>query len=208
VIATEASSVHQGEVALVFKDSRYWQIESVRKHGPNVISCELVTGRRRVPIVGVYIPPNDLTTCAYLSRALGRFPKGNAVVLGDLNVNLQSPRDARDTEIVGILSTYGLEDMMPHFKSRHAFRHGNTWSMVRDGVPMGSRCDYAEIAACLRTCRSRTQGASAQIILWSGHGCCLLLYGVTAATCRVGSNFHCGSALSGRKRELMLCFRH
>jgi hypothetical protein len=142
VYATEARSCHQGGVALVFRESSFWQIESVIKHGPNVISCELVTGRRRVPIVGVYIPPGDLTTIEYLSRALDRFPQGNPVVLGDLNVDLQSPWDARGTEIASALSGHGLEDMLLHFKSRQAFKQGKTWSMVRNGTSVDSRCNY------------------------------------------------------------------
>ena len=126
VVATEARSEHQGGVALVYRDSSHWQIELVCKHGPNVISCELVTGPKRVPLVGVYIPPNDLTTLGYLEQALERFPTGNPVVLGDLNVNLESPRDEREMEIVDLLCTSGLQDMMSHFKLRHAFQHGNT----------------------------------------------------------------------------------
>lgn len=142
VYATAARSRHQGGIALVYRNSDYWQIESVRKHGPNVISCELVTGPRRVPLVGVYIPPNDLTTLEYLAQALELFPKGKPIVLGDLNANLNSPRDARDAEVASLLSSNGLEDMLQHFKSRQGFRHGKTWRMVREGVQVTSRCDY------------------------------------------------------------------
>jgi hypothetical protein len=57
VVATEAPSASQGGVALFFRDSDAFQIERVRRHGPNVISFELVIAGRRQPVVGGYIPP-------------------------------------------------------------------------------------------------------------------------------------------------------
>ena len=57
VTATDAPSAHQGGIALFYRDSEYWQVESVVKHGPNVISFELVSGWRRTPMIGGYIPP-------------------------------------------------------------------------------------------------------------------------------------------------------
>ena len=47
--ATSASSSAQGGVALFFRNSQYFQVESVVKHGPNVMSFEFVTGFKRQP---------------------------------------------------------------------------------------------------------------------------------------------------------------
>jgi len=44
VTATGAPSAHQRGVALFFRESQRWQVESVVKHGPNVVSFELVSG--------------------------------------------------------------------------------------------------------------------------------------------------------------------
>lgn len=142
VRATTARSRHQGGIALFYRDSPYWQVESVSNHGPNVISFELVTGYRRVPCVGVYIPPNDLTTLEFLLQALDRFQNRDPIVLGDLNIDMQSPRDAREVEIAGALSARGLEDMLKHFKQSRGFRHGNSWRQFRGGRLESSRCDY------------------------------------------------------------------
>ena len=53
VLASHARSKHQGGVALFYQttNTRWW-IEGERTHGPNVISCILVSGNRRWNIVG------------------------------------------------------------------------------------------------------------------------------------------------------------
>jgi len=66
VEATKARVHNQGGVALVYWDSPYWQVESVQRHGPNVISAILVMGHRWHPLVGAYIPPEDLSTLEYV----------------------------------------------------------------------------------------------------------------------------------------------
>jgi hypothetical protein len=62
VFATQTTHTNQGGIALIFNNSFYFQIESQEKHGPNVISCILVTGTQRYPITGAFIPPQDTTT--------------------------------------------------------------------------------------------------------------------------------------------------
>ena len=37
-----------------------WGIESMRYHGRNVVSCKIVTVRKRTPLVGAYLPPLTL----------------------------------------------------------------------------------------------------------------------------------------------------
>ena len=62
VLATNAVSYHQGGVALVFRSSSYWQVESSVFHGPNVISVMLVSRNKKFEIAGTYAPPSDTTT--------------------------------------------------------------------------------------------------------------------------------------------------
>lgn len=147
VVATDAPSKHQGGIALFYRESEYWQVESLVKHGPNVISFELVSGRRRTPMIGGYIPPDDLTTLPHISAALTRFSghrdAKRLVFLGDLNVDLSSPsRDARSTSIVDCMSAQGFEDLLLHFKSNRRYAHGKTWWQERQGAIIRSRCDY------------------------------------------------------------------
>jgi len=147
VVATDAPSKHQGGIALFYRESEYWQVESIVKHGPNVISFELVSGSRRTPIVGGYIPPDDRTTLPHITAAITRFEHHRSlnrlIIMGDLNVDLSGPsRTERDTEIRDILSINSLEDMLLHFKPTARYSHRQTWWQERGGFLIRSRCDY------------------------------------------------------------------
>ena len=47
VVATDAPSWHRSGIALFYKEGSDFTVEEVRPYGPNVISFEVVTGRRR-----------------------------------------------------------------------------------------------------------------------------------------------------------------
>ena len=133
VHATNAMSNQQGGVALVFRASSYWQVESIREFGPNVISCRLVTGRRTIGLIGAYVPPNDLDTMQYVHQAVD-FLEGNSVVLlGDLNVELEVPRGDQALSIAADVAGFGLEDLRSHFKRRKNLRSDFTWWQHCDG---------------------------------------------------------------------------
>jgi endonuclease/exonuclease/phosphatase family metal-dependent hydrolase len=130
-------------VALFYRDSPYWQVESIRRYGPNVISFELVTGSRRIPAVGAYVPPADLSTMEFVNRAMEALPQGlRPLLLGDLNVDLDDLRNDRARSMAADLASYGFEDLLPHFRQRCGFCHGTTWWQHRDGGTVRSRCDY------------------------------------------------------------------
>jgi len=135
VTATSAESHRQGGIALAYRDSDYWQVESIQRHGPNVMSCILVTGNRCHPLVGAYIPPADVSTIEFVERALNRFSQGPApILLGDLNVNLREPTGARETQIAAMVASYSLQDMIPHFKQRPRYR----MALLGDNIAMES----------------------------------------------------------------------
>ena len=88
VLATNAVSHTQGEVALVYRDSPFWQAESVVLHGPNVISAE-INSQREQEIWhrwGVY--PSER-----LSAALDRFASRWRQVILVSNLNIKSRPD-------------------------------------------------------------------------------------------------------------------
>ena len=143
VTATEASSPHQGGIALFYKDSTRWQVESIRHHGPNVISCLLVTGNRRYGVVGAYIPTADTLTLNQITRALDRFPQDCVpVILGDLNVDFSDLQDQRAHTIANEIVTRGFDDLLLHFRQRRRYRQRQTWFQFRQGEFVSSRCDY------------------------------------------------------------------
>ena len=143
VLATSAPSPHQGGIAMFYKDSPRWHVESVRYHGPNVMSCMLVTASRRFGVVGAYLPPADTDTLDYLTAALDCFPRDCIpVVLGDLNVDLDDLRTARDHAIATELMAHSLLNLLHHYRQRRRYRHCHTWSQLRQGERVSSRCDY------------------------------------------------------------------
>ena len=82
-----------------------------------------------------------------LAREVGKVT-GNAevVVLGDLNVNLESPKDARQAAIVEEISSLGLRDVSKDFRSRSRGRGHDpfwfTWRTFREGRPISAKLDY------------------------------------------------------------------
>ena len=85
------SGVSQGVVRLIRREKPVrWVIDSTRYHGPNVISCKLVTGLTRTPLVSAYIPLSTLDHLPYLEKALKYFK--DCIVLEELNVNLNKVR--------------------------------------------------------------------------------------------------------------------
>ena len=106
VIATDAPSQHRGRIAMFYREGVGFAVEEVRQYGPNVLSFEVVSGRRRWYIVGCYIAPDDAQTIERVVMSMGDQPKGTAlVVAGDLNTDLgEMGCDRRGAEISAALT--------------------------------------------------------------------------------------------------------
>jgi hypothetical protein len=69
-------------------------------------------------------------------------PKQNPyIVLGDLKANLRYPRDNMAVAVAATVRSFGLVDMLGHFRQRKKFRHRMTWQMRRRERIMMSRYD-------------------------------------------------------------------
>jgi hypothetical protein len=89
VYATYTTHINQGGVAFIFDpNAKSWCLESFVCHGPNVLSCVLVSGDQRTLLIGAYLPPNSLADLAHLEEALQRYPKYTPILMGDLNIDL------------------------------------------------------------------------------------------------------------------------
>ena len=95
-------------------------MEEVRGYGPNAVSFEVATGRRRWYIIGCYLAPNDARTIERVVTALGDQLRSTAlVVAGDFNTDLgETASNGRGTEIAAALTEAGVEDMTAHFFPR------------------------------------------------------------------------------------------
>lgn len=120
MFATSTKSGHQGGVALAFRNSHQWQVESARLHDPNVISVEIVSGRHQNCLVGGYVPPGDdlATTLVHITAALDSFAscqKQKLILVGDLSINIDSLESALELEIAQLLAEHSLCDVHCHF---------------------------------------------------------------------------------------------
>jgi len=145
VLATKARNAHQGGIALFYRESDNFHIESPQRYGPNVICFVVVSGQKRWGCIGVYIPPEDRETLNYVVEALESLPRGiPKVLLGDLNVDLEHPDTGgeRSTEIATELESSGFINMLGKFSQGSRYRERHTWSQKRNGRWIRSRCDY------------------------------------------------------------------
>jgi hypothetical protein len=97
--------------------------------------------------MGIYIPPNDTTGEDALRKAWALCP-ANCIplVLGDLNVNFEHPRDAREEQIIDLLDKINLVDTSQKFALRwckmQAAKKQWTWQQKRMGKWHHTQPDY------------------------------------------------------------------
>ncbi|EJK60561.1 hypothetical protein THAOC_19061 [Thalassiosira oceanica] len=148
VQASKATSVHQGGVALCFRDDHPdFELEEQRFFGPNVVTFRLITGRAKYYCLGAYIPPSDDTqmTLDDVRAAHAARPKGfEFILLGDLNIKLDAPRNTREEIIAEQCDAWGLACMTRSFAcARNRGMYGRwTWRHHRMGRWVSSKPDY------------------------------------------------------------------
>ena len=101
-----------------------------RFHGPNVVICEIVSSGQRTSLIGVYLPPSTRDHLPDLEESFGRFPGKGSIVIGDLNVDIGCLQNQRSQQAAYVLASFGLVDLLSHFRQRLRFRHMKTWWQV------------------------------------------------------------------------------
>ena len=117
-----------------------WGVDSPHYHGPNVVSCEIVTRLTWTPLAGAYLPPSTLEHLPDLEEALQRFR--GPIVLGDLNVELDEARSLQSQQVADLLAEYGLIDLVHHFRQCRRFWNLKNWYQVRQGTVLQPICNY------------------------------------------------------------------
>ena len=88
-----------------------------------------MTGLRRCFFIGEYVPPNDVPTVTCMEQALVNAPKGvEVIILDDLNVRIQEPRDVQEEELVMVVENYRLEDMTAQFMTSRSYIRVGCWT--------------------------------------------------------------------------------
>ena len=142
-----------GGIALIYRETARWSIESTRTFGSHVVRYAIVSGQRRWYLIGVYIPPSEETgeTLGHLSEAYDTLPSTRwpVIIAGDLNMDTRNPSGTstvgleRRLETAALISTWGLVSLSDCFRSpsRRIGRRW-TWSQEREGRMIHSRCDH------------------------------------------------------------------
>jgi hypothetical protein len=148
IILLKVTSHSQGGIALLWnKGHASFEIKAAIIVTPNLLSFQLVMGYERFYMMGTYIPPNDTTGVDALCKAWASCP-ANCIplVLGDLNVNFEHPRDAGEEQIIDLLDKINLVDTSQKFALRRckmqAAKKRWTWRQKRMGRWHYTQPDY------------------------------------------------------------------
>jgi hypothetical protein len=143
VFASHAKSKFQEGVALFYKThNNTWWIEGERAHGPNVMSCILVSGKQRWNVIGTYIPPSESNgkTVNFINEAVQYCStKDPYILLGSLNADLDHPKDICNDNITTMVLLLGLDDIGDQFAHPSGWW---TWSMQHESNYKWSKTDY------------------------------------------------------------------
>ena len=103
----------------------------MRNFGPNVVSFIITSGRKRWYGVGAYVPPNNLPMINWIRQALEYGPKGTRkLIVGDLNVCLENPRDQQEEQQATVLAGYGLTGQAQLFLPRWKYLAEGNWTWI------------------------------------------------------------------------------
>ena len=77
-----------------------------------------------------------------LEEVLNRFLGSNTFVLGGLNTDIGVSRYTWDQQVAELLESFGLVDLLQHFRQRLHYCKLQTWWQVHQGRAIWSWCDY------------------------------------------------------------------
>jgi hypothetical protein len=120
VLSTKAPSKHKEGIALLWQpDHEGFEVEATRVVTPNLITFQLVMGDEQYYVMGIYIPPNNAGGGDDLRAAWEACPANcSPIVMGDLNINVEHPRDEREAAIADLLDEINLVDTSRKFNLR------------------------------------------------------------------------------------------
>ena len=127
-----SSGKNCGGVGLVYRKSKRFSVENAKVVGPNVISFEMVLHKlEQWFVVGCYFPPSDKGGEAQrlALSALKNAPSGTHLLLiGDLNADLEYPRDIQEEVLSSELEERGMRCATWNFLSRRTRRNRGRWT--------------------------------------------------------------------------------
>jgi hypothetical protein len=104
-------------IALVWKEGHCsFKEEAACIATPNLLNFQLITGYKQFYVMGIYIPPNDTMGVDVLWAVWHACPDNCVpIVMGDLNINFEHPRDKWEEAIANLLDKINLIDLTCKF---------------------------------------------------------------------------------------------
>ena len=93
-----------------------WNFESTRFHGPNMVSCKIVSGNQITPLIGAYIPPSTMYHLPDLEESLDRFLRRDPIIMGYMNADIFCLWNSCDQQVSDFLASLELMDFLGHFR--------------------------------------------------------------------------------------------
>ena len=118
-----------------------WIFEYMRFHGPNMAICKIVSSDQPVPIIGAYLPPSTLDNLPDSEEAMYQFLDRDPVLLGNLNTYIRCLRKLWDQQVAHFLVSFGMVDLLNHFRQCLRYCNLQTWWQVRQRLILLSQCD-------------------------------------------------------------------
>ena len=132
-------------MALLAREHEAYELEETRFFGPNVLAFRLITAGAKFYVVGCYFQLSDLKSLDQAIEAHKQCPKGfELLLLGDFNINLDTPRNTRDERIAEQCDYWNLVDMSTQFTQQQTRRIKGRWiwRQPRLGRWVVSHLDY------------------------------------------------------------------
>ena len=106
-------------MGLVVQDQpKVWSVQSTRFHGQNVVRCKVISGSKRNPLIGAYLPSSTLEHLPDLEEALTQFLVQDLILLGNLNSISDQAQNLRSQQVADLLIDFGLVDLLHRFWQR------------------------------------------------------------------------------------------
>ena len=121
VMVIDVRNTRFGGFAFLWEESELYELEEAKARGPNVVSFKIQIGTYHYYVVECYIPPSNVagTTLMCIEQAMAQMPKGcTPLIVGDLNVYLDYPRNDRDKAIADAMDAHDVSYFTRHFGHR------------------------------------------------------------------------------------------
>ena len=133
-----------------------FEVDSAKIVTLNLLTFLLITGNEQFYCMGVYIPPTDTMGVEDLRAAWEAcLDRCMPLVLGDLNINVDKPRDERDEVILDLIDDIDLVNASRRYTPRRPrwqlTRPWWTWRQKREGKMHYLQPDYVLVHE--RDCR-------------------------------------------------------